>query len=476
MARRNPNGEGTIYRRKDGRYEGAAYFLTVSGQRKRLRVYGRTRAEAHEKLTQAKASAQRGIPLPDRNWKLGEYLDYWLENVVLPNRRPRTYEAYKLRVRLNLQPALGSYSLTHLNVATVQRFINQQLADGHSVRKVHIMREVLSSALSRAQREELVLRNVARLVDLPTYERQEILPWSQDEARQFLQAARPDPLYTAFVLLVVYGLRLGEVLGLRWCDVDISNSTLRIRQQLQRTGGALRQGPVKTRAGRRDLTLVSLTRSVIEHQRARQETACRAAGSAWRGTSDLNELIFTTRSGLPIEPRNFVRSFHRINQQHGIRDIKVHHVRHTNATFLKMLGVSARDAQLILGHSQISTTQEIYQHGDLESRSAALEKVERLFMRTTGGRITVSNSRQIMNLQGWSTLSVLEPTEGFEPTTRCLQRALGDGIRYRMTEVNRTVNTRRRQWMLGVVAVASSRHIDSSTSASPLNNDSSPCI
>src|SRR5205823_3695103 len=129
------------------------------------------------------------------------------------------------------------------------------LADGHSIRKVHIMREVLRSALSHAMHEELVARNVAKLVKLPPYEAQAINPWSIEEARHFLDIAQTDPLYPAFVLLVLYGLRLGEVMGLRWMDVDIADSSLHIRQQLQRISGALHQGPLKTRAGRRDLPL-----------------------------------------------------------------------------------------------------------------------------------------------------------------------------------------------------------------------------
>jgi hypothetical protein len=91
---RHANGEGTIYRRKDGRYEAAAYFLTASGDRKRIRKVGKTRQEAYEKLAEVKVQAQQGVPVPDKDWKLGEYLDYWLENVVLPNRRPATYEQY----------------------------------------------------------------------------------------------------------------------------------------------------------------------------------------------------------------------------------------------------------------------------------------------------------------------------------------------------------------------------------------------
>lgn len=363
MARRT-RGEGTIYRRKDGRYEGSIYRHTASGIRKRVSCYGKTAEEVQIKLAEAKIQEHNAIAIPDKLWKVGDYLDYWLQQIVKPNRRPKTYEAYELRVRLELKPHLGKYRLQRLTVPIVQTFVNQQIAAGSSVRKVQIMRTVLGAALSRALKEELVSRNVAHLVELPTWERGEILPWSVDECVKFLTAARPNPLYPAYLLLLMYGLRRGEVLGLRWRDVNLEEGMISIRQQLQRVGGELRQGPVKTKAGRRDLPLLDIARQALLALPTHQSGA---------------ELIFTTATGRPIEPNNFVRSFQRLCREHGLRIIKVHHLRHTAATLLKKLGVPARDTQLILGHSQISITQEIYQHVDMESRRSALERMESIF-------------------------------------------------------------------------------------------------
>jgi len=472
MARRRANGEGSIYQRKDtGRWDGAVYVQTTSGARKRMRVYGATRAEVHSKLTAIMAKDQQGIPTPDRTWKLGEYLSYWLEEVVRPNLRSTTYVIYEKQVRLRLQPMLGKHTLTRLTVATVQGFLNQQLADGHSVRNVQMMREVLRSALSHAMHEEHVARNVARLVKLPKYEPEEIYPWSVDEARQFLVAAQSDPLAAAFTLLVVYGLREGEVLGLRWQDVNLLTGVLEVRQQLRRTGGALCQTPLKTKASRRDLPLIGLSRAALTRQRVRQANARQAAGGAWQGGGDAAELVFTTKSGLPIEPRNFVRSFQRICQQHEVRRIKVHHVRHTAATTLKGLGVAARDAQLLLGHSQISTTQQIYQHDSMEGRQLALDLVERALGLGTkddqdkgpgrlglltavidgnGCRQTLPSSldfmRQIMNDTSGAAFRIR--TEDLLFT-----KSIDTTLCSRLNRVSTLTNLCRRQWILGTVAV-----------------------
>jgi integrase len=370
---RRLNGEGSITLRADGRWMGRLYAWTSAGTRKRVTIYAATRKQAADRMRELQERNRQGIPVPDRSWKLGDWLDYWLEHVVSPNRRPATYSLYEMTVRLYLKPALGTAPLARLSAARVQAFLNGQLGAGQSIRQVQVMRTVLSSALTRAMREELLTRNVARLVELPAWQRQAIVPWTADEARGFLIAARRDPLYPAFVLLLLYGLRRGEVLALRWADVDLGGGEIRIRQQIGRVDGELRIGPVKTNAGRRDLPMLPLAVDVFGIRREAQAADREELRRAWQD----NGLVFTTRTGRPVEPRNLVRSFHRICVTNGIRVIKVHHLRHTTATLLKNLGVPARDAQLILGHSRLAVTQEIYTHEDRQAQHNALAKISK---------------------------------------------------------------------------------------------------
>src|SRR5215813_4636309 len=274
------------------------------------------------RMREAQERNRQGTPVPDRAWRLADWLDYWLEHVVSPNRRPKTYALYEMIVRADLKPALGKYPLTRLSASRVQAFLNGELAAGQSIRRVQVMRTVLSSALSRAMREELVVRNVARLAELPTWERKPITPWTAAEARAFLDAAKRDPLYPAFVLLLLYGLRRGEVLGLRWRDIDEDDGEIRVRQQVQRINGELRLYPVKTAAGRRDLPLLPIAQTVLDLRRQAQAADRAALGRAWLD----NGLVFTTKTGRPVEPRNLVRSFHRICGGNKFRPIKVHHL------------------------------------------------------------------------------------------------------------------------------------------------------
>lgn len=184
--------------------------------------------------------------------------------------------------------------------------------------------------------------------------------------------ARSDPLYPAFVILLLYGLRRGEVLGLSWRDVDSEQGVIRIRQQLIRAGGRLQLGPVKTSAGRRELPLLGLAVHVLA-----DHAGMRILGNGsdeWAG----HELVFTTRNGHPVEPRNLGRSFERLREGAGLRPIRLHDLRHTTATLLKDLGVPPRDTMEILGHARIAVTMEIYTAADDGSRRDAISKLNQL--------------------------------------------------------------------------------------------------
>jgi integrase len=363
------NGEGTIYKRKDGRYEATAFLSTTGGNRRRVSVYGPTRAEAASKLTERLDQERRHIPQPERRWTVAGYLDYWLREVVPIKNRPRTVELYEATIRLHIVPLLGKRSLLDLSVSDVQSAVNWLLRNGMSPRSVHKFRTVLSSALGRAVREQHIHRNVARLVELPAWERKTITPWSADEASRFLSAVRGHRWELGFLLAILYGMRRGEVLGLRWCDIDFTHGIFRIERQVQRIGGALVSGPVKTSAGRRTLPIVASAHAVLLRQAA-------LAGVDLTATKLPDTTVLTSTTGRPVEPRNFVRSFQEFCATAGVRVIAIHHLRHTAATHLKAQGVAPRDAQLILGHAHVTTTQQLYQHGDVAAQASALTAMD----------------------------------------------------------------------------------------------------
>lgn len=440
------NGDGTIYKRKDGRYEGAAYVVTNTGTRKRVRVYGASRDEARLKLTAQLAQADKGIPTSERAWTVGQYLDYWMTEVVPTTRRPATVLSYESAVRVHIKPRLGSKSLTKLTVQELQRLLNKQREDGHSVRVVRLTRTVLSAALTRAMREELVTRNVARLVELPAWKRRDITPWSVAEAQRFLESTRRDRMYPAFLMLVLYGLRRGELLGLRWSDVDFDENVIHVRQQLQQLSNNVETGPIKTDAGIRDLPLIpAVRRALLQHE----------ALSA--PTDDPECLVFLGTTGSPLWPRNFAKRFHKLRDQAGLRRITIHHLRHTAATLLKNAGVPARDAQLILGHAHISTTQQFYQHGDLEGQKTALTKVGQVLLSGVDGnrcrQVQPSNSI----LRGLNGLITSGGPAGTRTPDTLLKRPQTDEDAISLTSVIKHQRARAYACVLGYVAVRLSR-------------------
>ncbi len=405
--------------------EVAIWLTTTDGTLKRFRFYGRTQAEVRTQVTEARAKEEQGIPRAKKSWHVGEYLDYWLEHGVRSKRRPLTYRRSETIVRLYLKPGLKKHTVGKLSVHTVQLFLDQLHSCGTSPSTVHQIRKVLSAALTWAVRKELLARNVARLVELPRYKPKEAAHWNVAEVQMFLNAIQEEPLQPLFILLTFYGLRSAEGRGIRWCDVDWQNEQLHIRQQVQRIDCRMQQVDLKTDSSYRDEPLLSTVKAALQKQRRWQAKARMAATESWQGTGDENELVFTTRTGRPIEARNVYRSFQRILMQHNLRRITLHGLRHSNATAQKTLDVPARDTQAILGHSDIRTT-AIYTHVDVESKRAALERVEQkligdesevsrqLSRQSLAGNFATdssSHTKKTPTSVGW-VLSLVDPTRG----------------------------------------------------------------
>ncbi|WP_431967471.1 tyrosine-type recombinase/integrase [Actinacidiphila sp. bgisy160] len=374
--KRNPNGAGTITKRKDGRYQAAVYVLQPDGTRARKFAYGKTWAECDAKRRELLDKVDSGIPVPTRSAKLSEWLPYWLENIVKPRRKLSTYDKYEAHVRLYLVPRLGSKRLESLSVPDVRRFLNGLERDttGPTAKESH---RVLRTALSAACREELVARNVAALVEPPRPRARELSPWTLDETLTFLAVARKDPLYAAFVLAIAMGLRRGEIVGLRWADVDLDKRVLYVRQQTQRRRGVLYDDDPKGRR-RRAVPMPALCIAPLRWHRMRQAAVRQRAGEQWQGNGDY---VFTTRTGRPIEPRNLYRSFTRVADSAQLRVIRLHDARHGCATLLTAAGVAPRVVMEILGHSQISITMDVYTHVVQDTQREAISHMDRLLRR-----------------------------------------------------------------------------------------------
>lgn len=370
--RRRGAGEGGISRRKDGRYEATIVLGRKDGRAVRKSLYGRTKKEVQEKLLKAQQSLVQGMPLPDGRQTVGQFLDRWLLDSVAHSVRPRTYASYRQMIRLHVDDDVRRLPLVKLTPQHVQALLNAKTREGLSPRSVQYLRAILRRALAQAVRWGVVARNAAALSDSPRVERARFEPFSPEEARAFLAAVRGNRLEALYTVATALGLRQGEALGLRWQDIDFSHGTLRVVTQLQRIDGKLTLVEPKTRESRRTVSLPAVAvRSLHEH-RVRQLEERLSAGERWQD----HGLVFCTSRGTPICAVNLSREYHRLLARHEIRRIRFHDLRHTCATLLLVQGVDPRVIMDLLGHSQISTTMDIYAHVMPDLRKEAANKMD----------------------------------------------------------------------------------------------------
>ena len=229
VTRKRSNGEGSVSRRKGGGWIGQYFVETPAGDRKRRTLYGKTLVEVAAKLARAITDRNGGLVFDDEGLSVEDYLQWWLADSVKGNVRPVTYQSHERMVRVHVAPVLGGVKLKTLSPAHLQGLYRSKLNVGFSPRTVQYLQVIMHRALKQALRWNLVPRNVAEAVDPPRATRKEVTPLSPAQARALLDAARGDHLEALYVLAVHTGMRQGELLGLRWDDVDLDAGVLRVR-------------------------------------------------------------------------------------------------------------------------------------------------------------------------------------------------------------------------------------------------------
>ncbi|MDH6434814.1 integrase [Streptomyces sp. SAI-144] len=402
-SRTRANGDGTVYQRKDGRWEAAGYVLAPGNTRRRVRVYGATRKDAITKLTEKIAASNRGLPIAAADSTVSAYLAYWLDGVAVHHLRENTHTRYAASIRLHLNPGLGAKKLARLTTRDVRTFLDglrttcQCCAqERDSVRRsccaigqccgkrlspltVTYVHAVLKSALEHAVREDELPRNVARNVKTTTPRPRRFQPLTAAEARQLLRAANGDRLHPLYELALRTGLRKGELLGLHWEDLDLDGGTATIHRSLQRTRSqGLTVLNTKTLASERRIALpTECINSLKIHQEQQQEER-QAAGTGWTD----NGLVFTTRKGRPLDPTNLTRRFHRLLHSAGLRTIRFHDLRHSTATLLLEQGVDLVVIKELLGHAHIGVTAGVYAHVRLRLQRQAIDTLGGILSQT----------------------------------------------------------------------------------------------
>jgi integrase len=349
-ARRRGRGEGSIYRRKDGRWVGQ---YEVGG--KRRYVYGKTRKEVASKLTKAVADGNEGPIFDSDHLTVAQYLDRWLDS-IRDTVRESTWVRHEINVRVHVKPALGRVRLGKLNPLQVQSFYRCKLDQSLSAASVLKIHSTLSKSLKQAVRWRLEPLNVCMAVVLPCITKPEIQPLDAQQMKALLRAAQGTDLYALWVLMATTGVRVGEALGLRWEDLDLEARTLRVNRTVYRGQSCL----PTTDSSRRTIKL------------------SRVAAEALRQHPQQCEWVFPTSRGTTINVNNLrYRSWKQLLERaHLPSGTWIHDLRHSAATLLLSKGVPIKVVSEMLGHSNVSITLSIYAHVLPDMQDGAAEAMD----------------------------------------------------------------------------------------------------
>lgn len=369
MARRGA-GEGTIYRHQRGGWAGTVQVgIGEDGQRNRRTVYDRTRAGVQRKLDELRHRAASGSWADSGSLRLGEFLEAWLRDSAAPRVRASTLACYE-RVLAPAREILGGVALRSLSPMNVQALLRQLQEKGTSPRGRQMTYTVLRTALRDAVRMMLLAANPMDAVSRPRAPRPEIQALDADQTRALLAAARGDSLEALYAMAVATGIRLGELLGLRWGDIDLEAAAVQVRRAAVegRRGGDVTFAEPKTSRSRRQVDLSAFTIAALRRHRDRLGA-----------TPHPSLLVFTSAEGLPIRRSNLHRrSWKPLLLRAGLPDFRFHALRHTAATLALEAGVHPKIVQERLGHSSIALTLDTYSHAVPTLGRDAAERLDAL--------------------------------------------------------------------------------------------------
>lgn len=391
MAGKRGQGEGCIYKRNDGTW--AAVITTgrdENGHQKRQFIYGKTRTEVAEKLLKTQNDMKTGTYIKPTKATVGEWLDTWLEQYKRNNLRPTTYSSYEQHIRVHIKPSIGHILLSDLTPEMVQKFYNDKFKAGRydgegglssaTVRKIH---NILHDALNQAVLNNLVHRNSTEATKRPKLQQKEIKIFTVEEQKLFMNSLKDEDLGAAFLMDLSTGIRLGELLALKWKNVDLEQGIVWVRESVTRVRThdpedvktkLITQAP-KTKSGYREIPLPTVIIELLKKHKGKQESKNHDLGTQYEDKG----LVFCTENGNYIEPRNFMRKFYHLLYNAGLTRTNVHSLRHTFATRLFEANESAKTVQELMGHSDISHTLNIYTHVMPEVKRSAVQKLNRMF-------------------------------------------------------------------------------------------------
>lgn len=368
MSIKRGQNEGSVRQRKDGTWE-ARYTIgkDASGRQKQKSVYGKTRKEVSEKLAKALNEINTGTFIEEHKITLYEWLSEWIILYKKNNIRKSTFETHSNTISKHIKDTdLGNTVLSKLKSIHFQKLYVSKLNDGLSPSTIKRMHVILKNALKQAVNTNILTKNPLDNVSPPAQIQPEIKVMSIDEQKQFIEALDDEYYRLAFLLTIHTGLRLGELLALRWKDIDFDKKILTVRCSVRRVSGELLIQEPKSKNSRRNIPLL---KNIL------------AELTTLKGSNnDPNGIVFTNPYGFITEPRYFTEQFKKILKKAKLdNSYNFHSLRHAFATRLIEAGENAKIVADLLGHSNVSFTLNTYAHALPEKKHSAIEKLRKIF-------------------------------------------------------------------------------------------------
>lgn len=394
MPRKRANGQGSIgIDKRSGKYR---VTYTV-GRNKKTGKYTRrsfsalTYEEAEEKLAIVLREIREDKYKIESDMKFMDWINFWLNECKVNTIEKTTLENYKSNIKNHIIPWLGNIRLKDISVKELQQFYNYLYENGRedgtgglnpkTVQRIHT---IINSSLKHAVRCEILTKNVATFAIKRKIRRFEIEPYSVDELKKFLSVTKNEEFYPLFVTSALTGLRRGEVLALRWQDVDFVNRTIKVRNSLGQSRVSedskkrvIELKDTKTESSRRTIPIEDfLINVLLEHKKEQIEISLKYG----RDSYNLINLVFCEKKGDFINPSKYTNEFNKVINKHNMRKIRLHDIRHGFATIMLQEGVSHNYIKDLLGHSTIVTTLDIYAHTNLANLRKASSKLYEALM------------------------------------------------------------------------------------------------
>jgi integrase len=339
----------------------------------------KTETQARRELTKIMARIYEGDYADDERQPLGTFLERWLRVAVKPNLSPATWRCYETKCRLYITPNLGEKQLGKVNALNLDELYasiirSEENPKGLSQQSVRLVHVILHAALKQAVKWGLINRNPADMVTVrrppPTHK----VVLDGKNTREFLHSVEDSPLRLPVLLLIVTGMRRGELLALRWANVDLDTRTLYVRETVNRIGGKWVVRPPKTQKGLRSIPLsASLVAELRAHKHEQNKRRLRH-GTAWTD----RDLVIDDGLGEFQNPNSFTDRFMKIARRYGFNEVTPHSMRHGHASLLHLKGIKPKTIQERLGHASIDITMDLYTHvfeGMQEEATDAIEEI-----------------------------------------------------------------------------------------------------